>query len=101
MAILFLFGVIVIVPVIATIKAISYNIQLYRVYERSGVIFKKQLFITFNKMDFINFSQGLVNKLFGNGNIMINTVGSSKLELTIKNVGDFKKFYEIVKSRYK
>jgi len=95
------FTIVVIGATVITIRAISYNIQPYRVYERSGVIFKKQLSITFNKMDFINISQGPINKIFGNGNITINTVGSSKPELTINNVKDFKKFYEIVKSRYK
>lgn len=98
---LLLSGVIILCAVIITIKAISYNIQSYRVYERSGVIFKKQTSITFNKMDFINFTQGPINKIFGNGNITINTTGSSKPELIIRNIKDFKKFYEIVKERYK
>jgi len=98
---LLLFTVVTIGAVIITVKAISYNIQPYRVYERSGVIFKKQLSITFNKMDFINFAQGPINKIFGNGNITVNTTGSSKPELTIRNIRDFKKFYEIVKTRYK
>ena len=91
----------IIACVIAAIKAISYNIQPYRVYERSGVIFKKQTSITFNKMDFINLSQGPVNKMFANGNITINTTGSRKPELVIKNIRDYKKFYEIVKNEYK
>ena len=99
--ILFLFSTVTIGAVTITIKAISYNIQSYRVYERSGVVFKRQLSITFNKMDFINFTQGPINKIFGNGNITINTIGSSAPELTIRNIRDFKKFYEIVKGRYK
>jgi len=99
--VLLLLSILMVGIVIAAIKAISYNIQSYRVYERSGIIFKKQLSITFNKMDFINFSQGPINKIFENGNITINTTGSSRAELTIRNIKDFKKFYEIVKSRYK
>ena len=101
LVVMFAFSAIVLGPVIIVIKAVSYNIQPYRIYKRSGVIFKKQMSITFNKVDFINFSQGPINKIFNNGNITINTTGSSKPELTIKNIKDFKKFYEIVKGRYK
>lgn len=90
----------IIIMVVAVIKAISYNMQSYRLYERSGIIFKKQTSIIFTKMDFINFTQGPVNKIFRNGNITVNTTGSSKPELTIKNIMDFKKFYEILKSKY-
>ena len=96
-----MFSIITIGAVIIIVKAVSYNIQSYRVYKCSGVVFKKQLSITFNKMDFIALEQGPINKMFGNGNITINTIGSSSPELTVKNIKDFKKFYEIVKDRYK
>jgi len=71
------------------------------VYARSGVIFKKQKSITFNKVDFINFNQKPINKIFGSGNITVNTTGSSIPELTINNTRDFKKFYKILKEHYK
>ena len=99
--VLLLFSTITIGCFVAIIKAISYNIHDYRVYKRSGIIYKKQISIVFEKIDFINISQGAINKMFGNGNVTINTVGSSNPELTINNIKDFKKFYEIVKNRYK
>ncbi len=97
---IFIFSSLVIGIPAVLIKATSYNIQSYRVYERSGIVFKRQDSITNSKIDFINFSQGPLNKMFGNGNITINTTGSSKPELIIKNIKEFKKFYELLKSRY-
>lgn len=96
-----LLSIIAISAVIITIKAISYNTQPYRVYARSGVIFKKQISVVFNKIDFINFTQGPINKLFSNGNITINTTGSSKSELIIRNIKDFKNLYENLKKNYR
>lgn len=93
-------NIIILISVVASIKAISYVLQPYRVYEKSGIIFKKQISVTYNKIDFINFSQGALNKMFNTGNITINTVGSSKPEIVIKNISDFKNFYDKLKQEY-
>lgn len=54
----------------------------------------------FNKINHINFDQGMLNKIFKNGNIEVNTTGSSKTELTIKNIHNFKEFYGVLKKYY-
>ncbi|MBU1112946.1 MAG: M50 family metallopeptidase, partial [Candidatus Omnitrophica bacterium] len=95
-----LLSIFIVVGVVIVIRSISYNFQPYRVFTRWGVIFKKQSSVTFDKIDFINFNQGPMNKLFGTGNIVISTTGSSEPQLVIRNIKDFKQFYNILKEDY-
>lgn len=92
---IFIFGLIIV-----QVLVISNCIQDYRVLKRSGVFFKKQTSVTFNKIDFINMDQKLLNKIFRNGNVSINTIGSSKVELFIENIPDFRQFYAKLKEKY-
>jgi len=82
------------------VKVKSYSIQPYRVIAKSGILYKKQVSILFNKIDYINYSQGILNKIFKNGNISINTTGSSTSELVISNIHNFREFYEVLKKYY-
>lgn len=75
-------------------------IQPYRVVSRSGILYIKQTSIIFPKVDHINFHQGMFNKMFKNGSITVNTSGSSKPELILKNMPNYKEFYDRVKERY-
>ena len=86
--------------IIWSIKVRSYIIQPYRALAKSGILYKKQTSIIFSKVDHINFSQGALNKMFKNGNIRVNTAGSSKAELVIINIHNFKDFYEVLKKYY-
>ncbi len=82
------------------IKMTTYIMDEYRVLAKSGVIFKKQTSIIYDKIDFINNSQGFLNKVFKNGNIDINTVGSARTELRIKNIPNYLEFYKDLRNRY-
>jgi len=82
------------------VKVKSYSIQPYRVVAKSGILYKKQVSILFNKIDHINYSQGMLNKIFKNGNISINTTGSSTSELIISNIHNFREFYDALKKYY-
>jgi len=86
--------------VIWSVKVKSYIIEDYRVIEKWGILYKSQQSIVFNKIDHINKSQGMVNKMFNNGNITINTTGSSKPEISIYNIPNYVKFYEKLKEYY-
>jgi len=82
-------------------RMISYTVEDARVLARWGIFYKKQTSVVFGKIDFLNNSQGVVNKLFGNGNITVNTIGSSRPELTLKNLDDYREFYRLLKGVYK
>ncbi len=88
-----------VVTVITLVK--RFVIENTRVLDRSGVFYKKQTSVVFEKIDFLNNSQGFVNKLFRNGNVTVNTVGSSKAELELNNIDDYKEFYEKLHKVYK
>jgi uncharacterized membrane protein YdbT with pleckstrin-like domain len=78
----------------------TYYIDKYRVLSKSGVIYKKQTSVIFEKIDFINSSEGFLNKVFKNGTISINTVGSSRTELFLRDIPNYLDIYKDVKDRY-
>ncbi len=96
-----LFDIFVLIVVIISVKVKSYALESYRVVQKSGIIYKKQTSIIFDKIDFINTYEGMLNKLFSNGNITVNTAGSSAPEMILSNIPEYKVFYETLKKYYK
>ncbi len=90
--------ILILIPTIGftiwSIKMRAYIIQPHRVIAKWGIFYKSQVSILFRKIDHINFYQGVLNKAFGNGNITINTVGSSMPEMIIRDIPNHKEFYE-------
>ncbi len=70
-----------------------YIVEDIRVLAKWGVFYKKQTSVVFGKINFLNNNQKIVNKLFKNGNITVNTLGSMRAELVIKNINGFQDFY--------
>lgn len=77
----------------------SYAIEGKRLVYRWGIFYKKQQSILYNKIDHVSFSQGAFNKMFKNGTISVNTTGSSTVEMTIRNISEYKEFYEVLKKK--
>ncbi len=96
---LLLFLLIILLPVIG-VKVKSYSIEPYRLVAKSGIFYKTQKSTLLSKIDHINLIQGVLNKMFRNGTIAVNTTGSSKTEMFIEDIPDFNKFYELLKQRY-
>ncbi len=90
----------ILIFVIWSLKVTSTNIENYRVVKRWGILYKSQKSVVFGKIDHINYSQGMFNKLFKNGSITVNTVGSSSPELVIANIPEYKQFYDVLKKYY-
>ncbi|MBD3203463.1 PH domain-containing protein [Candidatus Woesearchaeota archaeon] len=78
----------------------KYVIQEYRVYLEEGIIYRSQKSVVFTKLDHINKTQGFLNKIFSNGNIIVNTTGSRTAELTLSNIKNYEEFYEKLKEHY-
>ena len=81
-------------------KKTSYSVDSYRAIKRWGIFFRSQKSVVLEKIDHINMSRGMLNKMFGNGNVKIFTTGSSSAELIIGNVPNYKEFYEILRKSY-
>ena len=90
----------IVIMVVMMIKARAYVIQPHRVVAKSGILYKKQVSVVFSKVDHINLSQGPLNKIFGTGNVSVNTTGSSKPEMVVRNIKDFRHFYDVLKRHY-
>ncbi len=82
------------------LKNKSYSIQSYRVVGRRGVFYKVQKSIIFPKIDFIGKEEGFLNKIFDNGKVKIQTIGSSTTELTINNIEDVTSFHKKLQKNY-
>ena len=101
--ILFPFAVLLPLTVPLTIWSIrrrTFFIEPNRLVARSGIVYRKQVSILFKKVDHISVRQGFFNKLFKNGTIVVNTVGSSKAEMTIHDIPNYKEFYALLQKYY-
>ena len=76
------------------IKVKGYYLQDSRVVSKWGIFYKKQLSVLHSKIDHVNSDEGFLNKIFHNGNISVNTTGSSVSELDVKDISDYKEFYK-------
>ena len=92
-------AILAIIAVITLVKC--YIIENNRVLKRSGIFYREQTSVVFEKIDFLNNSRNLINKIFGNGNVTVHTVGSSRPELDLKNITDHMNFYERLQRVYK
>lgn len=100
-----LISLLLILPVVVllavwSVKVKSFSIESYRVVEKSGILYRKQTSILFRKIDHLNVNQGMLNKMFGNGNVSVNTTGSSTAELVVVDIPDYRKFYDKLKECY-
>lgn len=90
------------IPVITYLYVRSkvYLIEPFRVLSKRGILYKKQKSITFDKINYLNRSQNFLNKMFNNGDVSVQTIGSSKPELILNNMSEFKSFYKDLQSYY-
>ena len=86
--------------VILKVKAMSFAIQPYRVLAKFGILYKSQVTIVFTKIDHIRQFQGITHKMFGNGTIIVHTTGSSRPEISIRDIPNFKEFYATLEKYY-
>ncbi len=83
-----------------SIRSIRYVIDEQKIIYYWGVFYKKIQAIHFSDVDYIGKNEGFFNKIFKTGNITINTVGSSKTDMTLRNLKDTEDFYQDLKQRY-
>ncbi len=82
------------------IRLVRYIVEPDRVLMRKGVLYRKQTSIIFDRIDHIQTSQNALNKLFNNGNLIINTAGSSRPELVLSNIPDWQQFHQQLQRHY-
>jgi membrane protein YdbS with pleckstrin-like domain len=82
------------------VKNKSFSIQPYRVVSKWGIFYKCQKSIIFPKIDHINKFEGLTNKIFKNGSVVVNTTGSRFPELILTDMKDYNLFYAELEKYY-
>jgi uncharacterized membrane protein YdbT with pleckstrin-like domain len=82
------------------VKVRSFSLEDKRIVIRSGIFYKRQKSILYGRIDHINMAQGMLNKMFKNGSIHVNTIGSSKREMSVWDIKQHKEFYKELKKHY-
>ena len=82
-------------------KKTTYQLHQQAVLKHWGVVRKQTLSVLFARIDHINLKQGFLNKIFKNGSIEVNTVGSSLTEMKIANISQYQDFYRYLQDKTK
>lgn len=79
------------------IKVQFFRLEWSRAIHRYWIIYKTYHSIRYERIDFVESYQGFWNKVFGNGNVFVYTLGSSATEMKISDIEDYQNFYQKLK----
>ena len=85
---------------IAAIRRRSYVLEENRVVVRSGILFKREASVLYDRIDSIQRKQGALGKMFGTGQVTLFTAGSSQPDLRLTCVPDYGGMYQAIRERY-
>lgn len=99
-----LFPLIVLLPVTVPIVWIRvgrwrYRVEDFRVVVSRGVFYRKQTSILLDRVDSLQQKQGVLNKVFRNGDVSIMTAGSSKPDLKVIDSPGYLALYQLIRER--
>ncbi len=99
-----LFPLIVLLPItipitIIRIKHWRYRIEDFRIVTNHGVLFRSETSVLLDRVDSLQQSQGLLNKIFRNGKVTIMTAGSSKPDLALIDSPAYLRLYQEIRAR--
>lgn len=77
-----------------------YDLEKTRILMKRGIWNKRKKSVLFVNIDHISKDEGFINKLCGNGNVSIYTLGSDDAEIAIKDVYDYSTWRDRIESSY-
>ncbi|MEE2828118.1 MAG: PH domain-containing protein, partial [Myxococcota bacterium] len=86
---------------VLVVRRRAYRIESDRIVYSSGILYRHQATVLFDRIDTIRHNQGALNKLFGNGNVTIMTAGSSAPDLVLRNLPSYLRFHQSIQERYR
>lgn len=97
-----LFPLIALLPIslpitIVRVKRWRYRIEDFRIVLCHGVIFRHETSILLDRVDSLQQSQGVLNKIFRNGKVSIMTAGSSKPDLVLIDSPEYRKLHDVIR----
>ncbi|MEP2775151.1 MAG: PH domain-containing protein [Luteolibacter sp.] len=99
-----LFPLILLLPItipltILRVKRWRYRIEVFRIVTNFGVLFRSETSVLLDRVDSLQQSQGMLNKIFRNGKVSIMTAGSSKPDLVLIDAPAYLKLHEEIRER--
>lgn len=99
-----LFPMIALLPItipitIIRVKRWRYRIEDFRIVTHHGVLFRSETSVLLDRVDSLQQSQGLLNKIFKNGKVSVMTAGSSKPDLVLIDSPAYLRLYEEIRKR--
>lgn len=83
------------------LKITDYVVTSEGLYRKTGIFSRSVQKIGFEKVQNISFSQGILGKYFGYGNVEISTAGGSGIEMRFRSVEGPKEVQELINRRIK
>ncbi len=99
---LLIFPLLVLLPItipltLLRVKRWRYRIENFRIVTNHGVLFKKETSVLLDRVDSLQQSQGMLNKIFRNGKVSIMTAGSSKPDLVLIDSPDYRILHDAIR----
>jgi len=82
---------------IIRVKRWRYRVEDHRIVTHHGVLFRNQTSVLLDRVDSLQQSQGLLNKMFRNGKVNIMTAGSSDPDLVLTDAPAYLRLYEEIR----
>ena len=83
-----------------TVKRRQYRVEAERAVVEEGVVYRSHTSVLFDRIDSLKQGQGMVGKMFGNGNVTLYTAGSSQPDLVLRDCPEFDPLYTAIRARY-
>ena len=84
-----------------SVRRRSYRLERSRAVFASGILYRKQASVLFDRIDAIRHQQGALNKMFRNGQVVVLTAGSSAPDLVLAALPGYLDFHEEIQRRYR
>ena len=85
---------------VVAVRRKRYRVEAGRVVSTWGILYKRQASVLFNRVDTLRHGQGMLNKMFGNGEVTLMTAGSSKPDLVLGALPNHEGFYDEIRKHY-
>ena len=97
-----LFPLIILLPItipltILRVKRWRYRIENFRIVNNHGILFRSETSVLLDRVDSLQQSQGMLNKIFRNGKVSIMTAGSSKPDLVLSDAPEYGKLHDTIR----